>query len=427
MTKIRCNYILKHSRFLLILLTVLLMSACANTIPFPVTHAEKKAFLTTEIDRHLGCFQSPLQTGISLLLLKDDEVIYKRSIGMADVSQDISVTEQTVFRTVSVTKPFTALAILQLVERGLLFLDDSVRTWIPELPISWHEITIHDLLTHQSGIPDYLSIFKTVVLDGMTNQDLIDYFTSNAALDFLPRTDARYSNGNYTVLAEIIARASGQHFAQYLHVNILDPAGMTSSYLVGEALPLELNVALNYAYDSKIDGITYLTTGAIGLMSTVVDLNKFVVALLDNKIISAISLKLMAQPHAKFPEYYQSDYGYYGYGWYVNSPFDGMINHAGLGGGFHSRLYINKKENFVFIALSNGGELAEISTKSSLAAIRYVYENVTVQKIADGITVTGDCSIFRETARNECYMLKNVANVDACLIQNELFFQKYEN
>ncbi len=419
-TQTRLDIELKLIKFLLILLTALLLSSCADSIPFPVTSAEKKAFVTTQIDYHLGCYQSPTQAGVSLLFLKDDEVVYKRSVGMADVTQSVSITENTVFRTASVTKPFAALAIMQLVERGLLFLDDSVRTWLPELPVSWHEITIHDLLTHQSGIPNYLSTFTVGVLDGMTNQDVLDYFTANATLDFLPATDARYSNGNYTILAEIIARASGQSFAQYLHANILTPAGMTSSYLVGEALPLELDVALNYAYDLKANGITYLTTGAIGLMSSISDLNRFVVALLDNEIVSAAMFKLMVQPHAKF-----GDNRYYGYGWYVNSPFNGMFNHGGMVGGFRSMFYINRKENLVFITLGNEGELTDIVVGSSLNVIRYVYENITADKIKDGIRIKGDCSNFRKAARKQCSKLKNTDDVKVCLSQHEEPYDEY--
>jgi D-alanyl-D-alanine carboxypeptidase len=343
---------------------VLLLGACAGGSGYsnlPVienTPAARQAYLVAELDRIFDTQQDAAQPGISSMVIKDGEVVYSRSKGMADITQGLPITTDTAFDIASVTKPITAIAIMQLMERRLLSLDDSILKWLPSLPPAWHGITIHHLLSHQSGIADCcseISLEKFRELDGLNNQQIIQRIAQAGTLKFAPGSSARYSNSNYILLSEIIAQASAMSYSDFLRLNIFNPIGI-SPHFYGETPQNGRSVALNRGETIKILDINYLATGSDGIFASVSDLKALSSGLLTGKLISVNSLQTMTKDHSKMKVKDNNPF-HYGYGWYVPVQGGGLEVFAHPGGtdGYISLLRINYKTGVAIIQLSNGG------------------------------------------------------------------------
>jgi D-alanyl-D-alanine carboxypeptidase len=335
----------------------------------------RQTLLTTRIDALFAQKQADTSPGLAILIVKDGQPIYWRSKGLADIEHGLPITENTPFELASVSKPITALAIMQLKERGRLALTDSVLKWLPELPASWGNITLHHLLSHQAGVPDYygLNRAKTLLLDGMTNRDLIQRYAEQGTLNFQPGTHVQYSNGNYVILAEVLSRVSGQTYGQYIREQIFTPLGMNSSSVFGEPPAGTEAAALNFGRSNKLFfGITLATVGSIGITSTAADMQRFVKGLLAGKIVSQASLALMTTPKSA-----KSEHGiYYGYGWYVlpDGPPLGLFAHSGDEDGFHSYLRINNLTGIYYVMLSNGGDATKKLMVEAYKVAQPLYE-----------------------------------------------------
>lgn len=307
------------------------------------------------------------------MITKDGKTLYSRSKGMADINQHTPITADTIFSLASVSKPITAIAVMQLMERGRLSLDDSVLKWLPELPASWHDITLHHLLSHQSGIPDCcagVSLDKFQKLDGVGNQALLQHYIADDTLLFLPGAGAQYSNTNYVILAEIIAKAAGIPYAQYLHENIFTPLGMRSTYVYGDHPPAGTSTALNHGRTSKIHGMTFALTGSVGIFSSASDLNVLATALLSGKLVSRDTLRLMTTTQANVDV--QNNKKNYGYGWEVSENGVGLniFGHVGFADGFLTIMVMNDKQGIVTILLTNEDE----ATRRIVQEVKFVSE-----------------------------------------------------
>jgi len=206
------------------------------------------------------------EPGISIVVRKDGDVVYRGNRGAANKLTETTITNDTGFVLASVSKPFTAVAILQLYEQGLLTLDDKLITYIPELSNTWEDITIHHLLSHQSGIPDLLNgdLLSPQEKDGLTNQGVIDFLANNANLEFPPGAKGEYSNTGFMLLAEIVARVAGISFGKYMETYIFSPAGMVNSYITDEKAAIRESDAINFADRDTYFGNKVYVSGAGG-------------------------------------------------------------------------------------------------------------------------------------------------------------------
>jgi D-alanyl-D-alanine carboxypeptidase len=329
---------------------LLLLGACAGGAgysTYPVienTPAARQAYLVAELDRIFDTQQDALQPGVSAMVIKDGAIVYSRSKGMADIKQGLPINTNTVFDIASVTKPITAIAIMQLMKRRLLSLDDPILKWIPSLPPAWRGITIHHLLSHQSGIPDCcsgISLEKLRELDGLNNQQIIQRIAQADTLLFTPGSSGHYSNSNYILLSEVIAQASNMSYSEYLKRNIFAPIGM-SAYVYGEKPPVDKSLALGYGLTNKVYGIEFATVGATGVFASTSDLGILISSLLSEKLISLKTLQLMTSDHskAKVKPVYAA---HYGYGWFVPIQGNGLGVFISPGGadGNRSLVHIN--------------------------------------------------------------------------------------
>jgi CubicO group peptidase (beta-lactamase class C family) len=183
-----------------------------------------------------------------VLVTQHDRPIYQHAFGWSDREHHVAADADTSFRVGSVTKQFTAVAILMLQQDGKLHTTDPIATYLPDYPAVGAQITIHQLLTHTSGLPDYTyaPAFDASRDQPVTVAQLMAEF-DDKPLDFAPGSQWAYSNSNYVVLGAIVEKLSGQPYAEFVRQHVLAPAGMTRSE-IGDAVGVS-DRALGYAPD----------------------------------------------------------------------------------------------------------------------------------------------------------------------------------
>ena len=297
----------------------------------------------------------PEFVGLSIAVARGDHVIVDRGYGMADLEWRQPATAATPFRIGSLTKQFTAAAILKLQEQRKLRTSDHVSKFLPDYP-NGARITIAQLLTHTSGIPNYTETpgFLDTVNRPITLSELVRLF-QDEPLDFTPGAEVHYSNSNYVLLARIIEQVSGTSYPDFLRRVILKPLGLrqTDIATAPEGHP-------NEAHGYQFNGPEFLPAlpwdmsrgmGALSLASSVDDLFRWTEALFQHRVISKASLDAALTP----PKFANEDFeGGYGYG-LIRSVWRGTpaIQHGGIVHGFNSYLLRLPRQNFTVVILSN--------------------------------------------------------------------------
>ncbi len=225
--------------------TVLLtcIAGCGTAVDGPLagTMPEVDAVFAAYGDQTPGC---------ALGVIRDGEFVYRRGYGMASLEHSVPITADTVFRTGSVSKQFTAMVILLLAEEGRLSLDDPVRRWVPELRDFGDRIAIRQLMHHTSGIRDYLTLMALAgyrEADYYSADDLLAMLSRQRDLNFRPGAEYLYSNSGYFLLGEVVERATGQSLAAVAEERIFAPLGMSQSHLHDEHTRLVPNRANGYS------------------------------------------------------------------------------------------------------------------------------------------------------------------------------------
>ncbi len=320
------------------------------------------------LDKLISSYTELGQFNGSVLVADKGKVIFEKGYGYADMEWQVPNTVDTKFELGSVTKQFTAALILQLNEEGKLKLDDKVSdilSWYPAENGS--RITIHQLLTHTSGIPNYTSFPDFVnkrAFETMTPRELISTF-SDKPLDFNPGTKFSYSNSGYIVLGAIIEKVTGKSYEEVLKEKILKPIGMENSGYINlqKITPKRAHGYSNrfndYSNAAYLDMSLPFAAGA--LYSTVEDLFKWDQALYGEKILSAENKEKM------FTGYVDDSRGDYGYGWEiaketVDDKGDSTlsISHGGSIFGFSS-LIVRLPENKQLVVLLNNTDSAPLN------------------------------------------------------------------
>lgn len=293
------------------------------------------------------------EPGVSVLVKKDNEVVFKLSKGLANKDKNITINTDTGFRIGSISKSFTALAIMKLVEQKQISLVDQVTKYVLELPVGWKDITIEHLLSHRVYISDdFFSDSNLNLANLSTNQDVIKFISSNK-IKVKPQAfdNAIYCNSCYVLLAEVIAKVSGVSFSEYLSENIFVPSNMKSSYIVEKGVTIKFSDALNYAKTESFFGINQYTTGAMAQVSSIEDLNNFIVALKEGKIVSQKSLSLMTKVHSD-----AGNDGTFGLGWIIGWGDEPFYSHGGSQDGYETELFFHPKHGLEVAILTNGGD-----------------------------------------------------------------------
>lgn len=282
---------------------VVSLGAWSEALPLPADTAAR-------IDGILSAEYPTGEPGAAVLISRDGKVILKKGYGLADIERKAPAMPDTVFRIASVTKIFTATAILTLAEQGKLDLKDPVAKYFPGRPAD-RGIAVWHLLTHTSGLADYLDRpdFMDWVRHEYTVEQLIDSFKERAA-SFSPGAKNVYCNSNYILLGAIVEKLSGRGFGEFVKANIFDPLGMRSTSCAGSLKDVpRLATAYEPARtaDDKPDWSRFLIArpytmralyAAGGCLSSVEDLSRFNEALLRGKLLRKESLAYSFKPVA---------------------------------------------------------------------------------------------------------------------------------
>lgn len=302
----------------------------------------------------------------SVLVARDGSPIFKKSYGMANYEWNIPNTSDTAFRIASVAKQFTAMAVMILQERGKLNVGDPICKYLENCPPAWQPITIRNLLTHTSGIPNFVSLpdfQKRIVFQPYTYASFVDVFR-NEPLDFAPGEKFNYSNSAYFLLGLIIERVSGKSYAEFLRDSIFVPLEMKNTGY-DDMRSLVSNRAAGYVWTGKsLENAPYLNMlipfAAGGLYSTTEDLFRWEQALYTEKLVSRKSLDEIFTPFK----------GRYGYGWFMVRRFKRLTTeHEGGIAGFSASIIRFPEERTTFIVLNNNVSASAVKVAENLAAI----------------------------------------------------------
>jgi CubicO group peptidase (beta-lactamase class C family) len=333
--------------------------------------------VAAKADQYLTAWADQGRFSGAILIAKGDKVLLRKAYGMANFELNVPNTPETVFRIGSTTKMFTAYSVLQLEEKGLLSVNDPVAKYVPEVPAAWSAITIHQLLCHKSGIPDFIN---SKAYDDFANPNHIE----NAIREYAdkplmnePGATLRYSNAGYVLLGRVIEKVSGKSYEEYITENILKPAGMTHTAIdhAGDLVP---HRASGYSWDgesvinaAREDPERPWAAGA--LRSTLDDMYRFDRAIKAGTLFSKALVDKASTPFGHWsappPFPLEADYGY---GTMMGTDFGHRyMGHGGWVNGFVSQFTRYPDDDMVMIVMWNFETASQILVSRDLEAILF--------------------------------------------------------
>lgn len=302
----------------------------------------------------------------SVLVARNGEVLLDRGYGLANREWGVANAGDTRFRLASVSKQFTAAAVMILKERGLVDLDAPVKTWLPDAPAAWDGVTARRLLNHTAGLPDFtrLDDYEALKTQATTVEALIARFRDRP-LDFQPGERFAYSNSGYILLTAVIEKASGQTYAGFVRENLFQPLGMNDSGYDDHAVVLPRRASGYTPTDDGVANADYVDMsvpqGAGGLYSTTRDLLKWELGLFGGRVLQSSSLTELITPGR----------GDYALGLEVKTDGgDTIVSHSGGIEGFNTYLAHDLSKGMTVVVLGNlngaapeklGGELMTLA------------------------------------------------------------------
>lgn len=314
--------------------------------------------------------------GAAVIVIKEGRVLLKTGYGVANLETGQRITPDTAFLLASVTKQFTAMAVMILAERGKLNYEDSLSKFFPRFPSFAREITVRKLLNHTAGLPEYEGLFlKQRLIDRdwprsgksqrslfePTSKDVLKLLAEEKKLRFRPGDKFEYSNSGYVVLAQIVEKVSGESFSQFLQQNIFAPLGMKRTLLYDETRPKLSNVAISYMLKRGVyQDVDYaplnLIYGEDNIYTTVEDMARWDRALSTNTLVRTATLKEAFTPgklnNGKMAQYgmVEGKMTYYGFGWLID---DDKVYHPGGWLGYRTAIVRFPKKSLSVVILSN--------------------------------------------------------------------------
>ncbi len=323
--------------------------------------------ISAKLDEYMTALTKEGRFSGSVLAARGGRVLLAKGYALANVELDVPNTAETKFRLGSVTKQFTAMAIMQLQEKGKLSVEDPVCKYVPECPEAWRAITIHNLLTHTSGIPNFTSFpdYVRTMHERSPVAATIERFKGKP-LDFPAGEKFQYSNSGYILLGYILEKVAGQEYAEYLQQNIFGPLKMANTGYDTFSAVLR-NRASGYSRrGGNLVNAAYLDMtiphAAGALYSTVHDLYLWDQALYTDKLVSKASLDRIFTPFK----------GGYAYGWMVSTRFNRkLISHGGGINGFATTIDRYPDDRACVIVLTNIEGSSVAPAARDLAAILF--------------------------------------------------------
>jgi len=307
------------------------------------------------VDSLMARYDRPDGPGASVVVIHDGEVAYVHSYGLADVEKRTPATPLTDYRLASLTKQFTATAIMLLVQDGKLGYDDRVGDILPGFPAYGRDITVRHLLTHTSGLWAYEDFVPDAATVQVKDRDVLALIGRADSTYFPPGSAFRYSNSGYAVLALIVERVSGESFATFLRDHIFTPLGMSGSVAYEQGVSTVPNRAYGYsrrgdAFVRTDQSSTSAVLGDGGVYTSVSDLVRWDHALESHSLLSAEARKLSWTPYILSDGQPTN----YGFGWFVDVDRGRTrLTHNGETRGFTNAIIRYPDERLSVIVLTN--------------------------------------------------------------------------
>lgn len=313
---------------------------------------EDSVQLSKNIDKYVLGLIKKNEPGGVVMVVKNGNILFKKGYGMANMELGISMESSMVFNIGSLTKQFTAIATMMLIENGELFLEDDIVKYIPDFPVNKHKVLIKHLLSHTSGIQDYINIkeFYDNIREDLTSEDVIEII-KKAPHNNNPGDKFDYSNSNYALLGTIIRKVSGIEYDQFVTENIIKPLQLRNTQFINNE---EIIHGLVNGYErinnkmrkARMMSWSYLYADG-GLCTNVDDLAKWNKAVFNNDLINPVSLTqcLTAQ---------QLNNGIttkMGFGWFIEKLYNKkyLYHGGGIFGYVNHTLYLPEEEIYVVV------------------------------------------------------------------------------
>ncbi|MFA6769600.1 MAG: serine hydrolase domain-containing protein [Bacteroidales bacterium] len=338
----------------LILITCTMLNSCTNKLSDTVK-------IITECDIMFTALYPENEPGAAVLIMKGDSIIFEKGYGIADMETMTPIDGNTFFNIASVSKQFSAVALMILAQEGKLSLDDTVDKWFPEFksPLM-SKITLRHLLSHTSGIPDSRDRTDRNFVLTSTDTQSYAYISHLKELNFEPGTDYEYMNPTFQLMYTIIEKASGKNFDSFMRDRIFTPIGMeeTTYFEADKFIP---RMAHGYLYNKETkvyDEFDYgeesffASKADGGLYTSVREFTKWEKALRDNLLISQ---EAKEEAHTPKIEIKETPHNYYGYGWYIEQRPDYPVKvyHTGDNGGFQIYAGRYPEQEILYLIFSN--------------------------------------------------------------------------
>src|SRR5215472_4527040 len=331
--------------------------------------------MAAKVDKVFEKWNRTDSPGCALGIYKDGQIVYKHGYGMANLNDDVPITPATVFHVASMSKQFTAAAILLLAQQGKLSLDDDVRKYIPELPDFGDRITLRHLMHHTSGLRDRWALLGLAgwryAQDLITDDDVMSVVVRQKALNFNPGEKYLYSNTGFTLLALVVKRVSGMSLREFTSKNIFEPLGMTQTHFRDDHEEVIKHDALGYERDGegkpfRMSLTNFDTTGATSLHTTVEDLQLWDENFYHPRVGGPAFVQQMLEK-GKLNSGKDQDYAAgLSIGTYKGLP---TVGHGGADAGYRSDMERFPEQHFGAAVLCNSAEAAPGSLLRQVADI----------------------------------------------------------
>jgi len=316
---------------------------------------------TDAVDGFFRECNRPDVPGACVMVIQNGKALLSRSYGLANCEDHIPCAPETNFRLASVTKQFTAMAIMILADRKQLSLDDPITKYFPEFPPYGEPITIRHLLNHTSGLADYEDLIPKGTLLPVLDINVLRLLQKQEKTLFPPGTQFRYSNSGYAFLALIVEKVSGKSFASFLRENIFQALHMIGTVAYEAGVSVVQNRAYGYtptgdSFTRTDQSLTSSVLGDGGVYSSINDLKRWDQALDTTRLVSR---KMLKEAFTAGPATRHDKAVDYGFGWFL-SEYRGLreVWHSGNTVGFTTRIERFPEKRFTVIILANRNQAA---------------------------------------------------------------------
>ena len=307
------------------------------------------------VDSLFSAYSGSTVPGASVVVIADGRVVVRRAYGMADLERRVPATPETDYRLASVSKQFTAMAVMLLATGGKLRYDQPVRDFLPELPVAAQPVTIRHLLNHTSGLVDYEDLVPESRTAQLDDRDVLGLLAGKDSVYFPAGSQYRYSNSGYVLLGLIVARASGLSFPEFVRTRIFQPLGMSASVAHVDGSDTVPRRAYGYSprggtFVQTDQSVTSATLGDGGIYTNVDDLARWDQALERNTLVDSATMRLATTP----PQLPAGAATEYGFGWFVDQ-YRGLKRwrHTGETSGFRNAILRFPDRRLTIVILTN--------------------------------------------------------------------------